>query len=157
MAESEQYKIFLSKAMTLCASREMCSSDIKKKLELWGLDRIQSENIIERLVSEKFIDDSRYATAFVKDKFRYNKWGKMKITANLRMKNIPGDIIKQALDTIDQDTYYDSIMTLIMAHKKSVRAKNHYDLKAKLLRYGLSKGFESNILYDVINKIEQEE
>lgn len=156
MAESEQYKIFLSKAMALCASREMCSSDIKKKLDVWGIDELQANNIVEQLISEKFIDESRYASAFVKDKFRYNKWGRMKITAHLRIKNIPGDIIKQALDTIDQETYYESIRTIIVAHKKSIRAKNQYDLKAKLLRYGLSKGFESNILYDVINKIEPE-
>ena len=156
MAEPKQYKVFLSKAMALSASREMCSSDIKKKLEVWGMDELQSESIIDQLKSEKFIDDSRFASAFVKDKFRYNKWGKMKITAHLRMKNIASDIISQSLDTIDQETYYESIRTIIVAHKKSVRAKNPYDLKAKLLRYGLSKGFESNILYDVINSIEPE-
>jgi regulatory protein len=155
MAESEQYKVFLSKAMALCASREMCSSDIRKKLELWGIDDLQAEKIIDRLKSEIFIDDSRFASAFVKDKFRYNKWGKIKINSHLRMKRIPDKLIQEALESIDKEVYLETIKSILATHKKSVKAKNNYDLKAKLLRFGLSKGFESNILYDILSAIEE--
>ena len=156
MAESEQYKVFLSKAMSLCANREMCSSDIRKKLELWGIADLLANNIIERLKSEKFIDESRYASAFVKDKFRYNKWGKIKIGSHLRLKRIPDVVIQEALGSIDNEVYLETIKNILATHKKSVKAKNKYELKAKLLRFGLSKGFESNILYNILGDIEEE-
>jgi regulatory protein len=151
MTESDLYKIYLSKAMALCAGREICSADIQKKLALWGATDQQVEKITAQLKVDRFIDDMRYSSAFVKDKFRYNKWGKLKIASQLRMKNIPDDIIISALESIDPENYIETIRSIMLIHKKSIHAKNNYDLKAKLLRYGLSKGFESNILYDLIN------
>jgi regulatory protein len=118
---------------------------------LWGVGNDDSEKIISILVKENFINESRYATAFVKDKFNYNKWGKIKIAAHLRIKHIPSDIIKSALDSIDNVLYAKLLKELIARHRRSVKAKNQYDLKAKLLRYGLSKGFESSLLYDLLN------
>jgi regulatory protein len=106
------------------------------------------------LKDENFINEERYSTAFVKDKFNYNKWGKVKIAAHLRTKNIPGEIIKTSLDTIDKELYKNTLKDLISHHRRSVKYKNNYDLKSKLLRYGLSKGFESNLLYDILNDIE---
>jgi len=106
------------------------------------------------LIKENFINEKRYAEAFVKDKFRYNKWGKVKIRAGLKMKKIPGEIINNALDSIDDGTYRKTIEELITVHRRSVKAKNQYDLKGKLLRYGLSKGFESDLLYDVLSGFE---
>jgi regulatory protein len=153
MIESDSYKIYLSKAMTLCAGREICCSEMQKKLVLWGATDQQVEKIIWQLKSERFIDELRFAKAFVKDKFRYNKWGKFKIASTLRMKNIPDEIIGSALDSIDHETYLGAIRNIMLTHKKSIRAKNNYDLKAKMLRYGLSKGFESQILYDLINEL----
>ena len=112
-----------------------------------------AEKIIGVLISEKFIDESRYASAFVRDKFKYNKWGKVKIAAHLRAKKLPSDVIKSALDSIEDEQYKKSLCDLIESHRRSVKAKNQYDLKAKLLRYGLSKGFESNLLYDILNDL----
>ena len=137
--------------MAHCAGRETCCSDMQKKLVMWGATDQQVDKIISQLKSERFIDEMRYATAFVKDKFRYNKWGKIKIASNLRIKNIPDEIIRSALDSIDNETYIGTIRSIMLTHKNGIRAKNNYDLKAKMLRYGLSKGFESQILYDLIN------
>jgi regulatory protein len=154
MSESDHYKRYLSKAMALCAGREMCSGDIHKRLVSWGANDQQAKKILSQLEADRFIDDTRYSSAFVKDKFRYNKWGKIKITSQLRIKNIPDAIIKSALDSIDETTYLDTIRNIILTHEKNVRAKSNFDLKAKLLKYGLSKGFESNLLYDILNDIE---
>ena len=154
MANDNLYNASLNKAMAICAARENCQSDIRQKLGNWGLSEKDTERIINHLISEKFIDEERYALAFVKDKFRHNRWGRIKISSALRLKKIPEGIINSALKSIDNETYLDVIKTLINAHRKSVRAKNQYDLKGKLLRYGLSKGFESNILYDLLNDLE---
>jgi len=144
-----------TKAMALCSRREYCSEDIRGKLLLWGVRDDDTEKIISILVMENFLNEIRYATAFVKDKFNYNKWGKIKIEVHLKAKKIPGDIIKKAFDTIDNDLYIKTLNDLISAHRRFVKAKNQYDLKAKLLRYGLSKGFESNLLYDILNDMKE--
>jgi regulatory protein len=154
MPYKELFKASVNKAMALCSRREYCISEVMDKLHSWGTDAADNERIIELLKKENFINEERYAFGFVKDKFNYNKWGKLKITAHLRAKNIPGDLIKQALDSIDNETYNKTINDLLSAHRRSVKAKNQYELKAKLLRYGLSKGFESSILYDLLNTFE---
>jgi regulatory protein len=151
MAEARLFNIALNKAMALCAGREICRSEIRHKLSAWGVNETDSERILSRLVTEKFIDEERYSSAFVRDKFRYNKWGKVKIAAALKMKNIPGEIISNALGSIDDESYLAVLRDLISSHARKIKAKNQYDLKGKLLRFGLSKGFESHLLYDLLN------
>ena len=154
MADNTLYKTALTKAMTLCSRREYCSEDIRVKLRSWGVTEEDAEKIIGALIIENFLNEARYSEAFVKDKFRYNKWGRVKIIAHLKAKLIPGELIRSALDTIDDEFYRNTLKELIASHRKSVKAKNQYDLKGKLLRYGLSKGFESSLLYDLLNEME---
>jgi len=154
MNENDLFKTALNKAMALCAGREYCSDDIRSKLGSWGISSDDAGKILETLVKEKFLDDRRYAEAFVKDKYRQNKWGRIKITSMLRMKNIPGDIIDSALKAIDEDEYRQTVREIVMSHRSSIKAKNKYDLKGKLMRFGLSKGFESNLLYDLMDDID---
>jgi regulatory protein len=154
MADSTLYKTALSKAMAICSRSEHCNSDIRSKLQMWGVGETDIEGIISELTRENFINETRYAEAFVQDKFRYNKWGKVKIRDGLKMKKIPGEIIKIALDSIDEETYRKTIEDLLSVHRRLVKAKNQYDLKGKLLRYGLSKGFESDLLYDLLSGFE---
>lgn len=153
MAESTLYKTALSKAMALCSHREYCTNDIRTKLVSWGLGDEDSEKILNTLIRENFINESRYSEAFVKDKFNYNKWGRVKIASNLKLKSIPPEVIKQALECIDDELYIKSMKEIVFSHRKGIKANNQFDLKGKLLRYGLSKGFESHLLYDILNEI----
>src|SRR5450759_350799 len=155
MSENSIFGIALNKAMTLCSRQELCSEDIRNKLLKWGIVNNDIEKIITILIKENFISEPRFATAFVRDKFNYNKWGKVKIAAHLRVKKLPPDIIRAALDSIDNEQYTKMLNDLINDHRRSVKAKNLYDLKAKLLRYGLSKGFESSLLYYMLNDLEE--
>ena len=154
MTESALFKSALSRAMDLCSRREYCTRDISTKLSSWGVGDSDISRIIAALIAENFINETRYAEAFVKDKFNYNKWGRIKIAANLRIKKIPSEIIKNALNIIDNELYRKLLQELIKSHRKSVKAKNQYDLKGKLLRYGLSKGFESDLLYEILSDSE---
>jgi regulatory protein len=151
MTESNIYQAALSRAMMLCSQREYCVDDIRSKLHSWGVGDNESDRVISTLIKENFINEVRYAEAFVRDKFRHNKWGKVKIAAHLRTKQLPSEVIKSALDSIDDKLYSETMREIILSHRRSVKAKNQYDLKGKLLRYGLSKGFESNLLYDLLN------
>jgi regulatory protein len=154
MTENSLFNIALNKAMALCATREYCSGDIRLKLDSWGVKTNDAENIIGRLIRENFINDRRYAEAYVKDKHRNNKWGKVKIAVQLRSKNIPPEFIESALATLDEEQYKQTIREILSSHRKFIKAKNQFDLKGKLLRFGLSKGFESHILYDILNDLE---
>jgi regulatory protein len=154
MSENSLYNTALNKAMSLCSGREYCIEDIAAKLQSWNVTKTASEKIIASLLKENFINEQRYAEAFTRDKFRYNKWGKVKISAHLRAKKISGEIIRSALDKIDNELYRTFIKDLLISHRRKVKAKNQYDLKGKLLRFGLSKGFESEILYDLLNDLE---
>lgn len=152
MTDTNPYKTALNKAMKLCSGREFCKSDIRKKAAGWGAGKEDIEKIINVLVKEKFIDENRYAAAYVKDKFNYNKWGRVKIAAGLKMKEIPHETIKQSLESIDPGDYIRSLESLISSQRKRIKAKNQFDLKGKLMRYGLSKGFESGLLYDILGE-----
>lgn len=154
MPENLLYKTALAKVMAICSRREQCSSDVSKKLQTWGVGFEDEKKILITLTKENFINEERYAKAFVKDKFNQNKWGKVKIKAHLKVKNIPGIIIGTAVAEIDDAEYLDVLNNLISSHRKTIKAKNMYDLKGKLLRYGLSKGFESSLLYDLLNDYE---
>lgn len=155
MAENDLYTSALSKAMNLCSRREYCSYDIREKLIEWGIAKNDSEKLISVLINDNFINENRYANAFVKDRFNHNRWGKVKIAAHLKLKQIPEHIVRSAIDSIDYTEYLNVLQHLITIHKKSVKAKNQYDLKGKLLRYGLSKGFESSLLYEILNYTEE--
>jgi len=153
-SEKDTIKTALGKAMGLCAKSEQCSSDILSKLESWGLDSSEATSVINILVRENFINDQRYADSFVRDKYRHNKWGKVKIAAHLRSKNIEPEVIVTSLSLLDDDQYRQMITDTLNSHRKFIKAKNQYDLKGKLLRFGLSKGFESQILYDILNDLD---
>jgi regulatory protein len=153
MAEEKLLKSALNKAMAICARKECCISEISNKLDSWGVDETSAGKVIFNLVKDKFIDEERYSKAFARDKFRYYKWGRLKIRAGLIQKRIPENVINTALEVIDEKEYLDQIQILITSHRKKIKAKNQYDLKGKLMRYGLSKGFESHLLYDLLNDL----
>ena len=154
MPDDTLFKTALNRAMALCSRREYCTEDISHKITAWGLDEKDSVKIIRILKDENFINETRYANAFVRDKFNYNKWGKIKIAIYLKRKRIPSQMIDAALKGIDDDLYKKTIKDLVFIHRKNIKAKNSYELKAKLLRYGLSKGYESSLLYDILDDLD---
>ena len=154
MSDNIQYDIALAKVMAHCSAKECCCSDIRKKLESYDLSTEDTEKIMSRLLKEKFIDESRYAKAYVNDKFKYNGWGKIKIASQLKMKQISSEDIREALSNIDEDEYVDKISSLLASKRKSLKYKDKYDLKVKLLRFGMSRGFENDILYKLIGEVE---
>jgi len=156
MTENSLYNTALSKCMSLCSQREYCRSDIENKLDNWGVNKSDAQKIINTLISENFLNEERYAKAFVTDKFNYNKWGKIKISYHLKSRKVSENAIRLALNSIDNEEYKDALKDLIKSHRRSIRAKNSYDLKAKLLRFGQSRGFEAALLYDLLNEIEKE-
>jgi regulatory protein len=154
MSEKKECEELLQKAMRVCSGREYCISDIKALLERWGAaDEETKERVIEKLKTEKFIDEHRYSRAFVLDHFRHDHWGRIKISMALKQKRVDPAALASGLEAIEEEEYNELLKRLLTDQKKRIKAKNRLDLKGKLLRYALAKGFESSMVYEAINEI----
>jgi regulatory protein len=142
----------LERAQWLCSQSEKCVSDILLKFRQWGIGEDEGKKIINSLVKEGFIDESRYAMAFTREKVRFSKWGPKKIEMALKVKRIPDNLIQQALANIDLSASSDTLLDLISRKAKSVKYKDKYDFKSKLIRFGVSRGFGYGEVIDVVEK-----
>jgi regulatory protein len=149
---SEQQSAY-SKAAAICSKSETCTHDIQSKLKDWGLNEDDSIAVINHLKEEKFIDDERFARAYVKDKFRFNHWGKQKIEYMLRAKKIDQEVLELAFEEIEDEGYADELMKLISDKLKTIKAKDKYDLRNKLMRFAMGRGFESGKIYAVFKEL----
>lgn len=147
-----RFSVALEKARAACARQEQCRHDIEKKLYTLGLQEKEISNIIGELIKEKFLDDKRYAAAYVKDKFRFNKWGRLKIRHGLALKKLPHEIIEHALENISEDDYRKMLGDELKKKTKNLKG-THYARKAKLMRFAQSRGFEPGVVYEIIDRI----
>ena len=139
----------------LCAQAEHCQYEMLEKMRRWELDDEAQARVMQRLVSERYVDDERYARAFVKDKVRYNKWGRRKVEQALWQKHIDEDIRQQVLDEVDDDEYLSVLKPLLQQKRRSTKAANDYELNQKLMRFALSRGFTFDIIRQCLH-VEEE-
>ena len=137
LTEQEAYQRLAS----LCARAEHCEQDLLDKMRRWGLADSQQALVMGRLVEGRYVDNRRYAEAFVRDKMRYSKWGPRKIEQALWQKRIDDDIIGEALDAIDPDEYTAILKPILQQKRRTTTAKSPYELQKKLVRYALGRGF----------------
>lgn len=130
----------------LCAQAEHCQQEMRDKMKRWEMTPEAQDRVIARLIKERYIDDERYARAFVKDKIRYNKWGRRKIQQGLWMKHIDDDIQQRILDEIDDEEYLNVLKPLLAQKRKSIKTQNDYELNQKLVRFALGRGFTFDII-----------
>ena len=143
--EKTEQEAYLQLA-AVCAQAEHCEQEMRDKMRRWEIDAATQDSIIARLVRERYIDNERYARAFVKDKIRYNKWGRRKVQQALWMKRISDDIQQRVLDEIDEKEYLDVLIPLLKQKRKTIKANNDYELNQKLVRFALSRGFDFGII-----------
>ena len=154
--EMTEQEAFLQLA-ALCAQAEHCEQEMRDKLKHWGIDESAQDHIIERLIRERYIDNERYARAFVKDKIRYNKWGRRKVQQALWLKRIGKDIQQRVLDEIDDQEYLSVLRPLLKQKRRSVKAESDYELNQKLVRFALGRGFTFDIIRQCLDVDEEME
>ena len=142
---------------SLCAQAEHCQYEIKEKLRRWELGEEAQARIMERLVKERYIDEMRYARAFVKDKVVYNKWGRRKVEQALWQKQIDDDIRQSVLEEVDDETYVSVLRPLLKQKRKSTKAGSEYEMNQKLVRFALGRGFTFDIIRQCIDLEEQDD
>lgn len=143
-----------NKAEAYCSSVERCVSEVEAKLEQWGADHEIKDRVIEHLIKEKYIDQRRYCAAFVRDKYRFNQWGRMKIVQALRLRKIPSDVISLGLEEIDESEYLSILSGLVEQKKRSIKANTDYERNGKLIRFAIGRGFEMEEILRCVKQID---
>jgi regulatory protein len=152
MKENNSNELFKRMA-ALCSRSEQCSGDIHKKITAAGLTGNEAVEIIEKLIAEKFINDERYAKAYVSDKFRMNKWGKIKIRHYLKAKGLPNNLIQSGLDTIDEAKYRQALLKTMKEKARVVKKKPRYEKMGQIIRFAQNRGFEPELIHRYLNEV----
>jgi regulatory protein len=140
-------------AASYCSSAERCIYDVRKKIAAVGASHEVEERIIAHLLKEKFIDEARYCLSFVNDKFRFNRWGRIKIGYELRSKDIDYMLIDEAMAIIDEDDYESVLLALLKDKQRTVKGATEQDVFAKLYRFAINRGFESDLTVRLLKKV----
>ncbi|MDR2010060.1 MAG: RecX family transcriptional regulator [Bacteroidales bacterium] len=150
MTENPLLKEILQKTCKYCSRGEKSEFEVRNYIQKnFDIPNEDTTFVIKELVSQDFINPERYVKAFINDKLKFNKWGKIKIISELKTKNIDKKIIAKYIDQIDQSEYLSILQQLLKNKKKQLAGKDEYLQKASLIRFGLSRGFE----YDDIKKV----
>lgn len=139
-----------SKALKFCAYQERSQQEMRDKIYSWGLHQREVESIISYLIEEGFLKEERFAIAYAGGKFRVKKWGKIKIKLALKNKKISEPLIKKALGEISDSDYRKMLQKVISAKEKLVIEKDPYKRKYKIASYAISRGFEPNLVWEVM-------
>lgn len=145
MTQKTEQEAYLTLA-ALCAQAEHCQWEMTERMQRWQLDDEAQARVMQRLVKERYVDDERYARAFVKDKVRYNKWGRRKVEQALWQKHIAKDIRQQVLDEVGDDEYASVLRPLLEQKRRSTRANSDYEMNQKLTRFALGRGFTFDVI-----------
>jgi regulatory protein len=139
-----------AKAESYCAYQERSQQEVRDKLYDWGLHHDEVEEVITELILNNFLNEERFAMAYVSGKFNIKKWGKIKIKQGLKLKRVPEKMIIKALNTIDYDEYLGVILAAAQKKAPFITEKDPYKKKYKLVTYLMGKGFESNLISEVL-------
>lgn len=138
------------KAESYCAYQERAQQEVRDKLYQWGLHKIDVENIISYLIEENFLNEERFAKAYVLGKFRMKSWGKIKITQGLKIKQVSAPLIKIALREINPEEYFERLVSILEKKSKLIQENDSFKKRNKLYQYALGKGFENNLILEVL-------
>jgi regulatory protein len=153
MSDPVTYHHAVKNAAVLCSKSEKCSADLIAGFKKAGLTEDQIKSALEYLIKEKFIDNQRYADNFVNDKFRLNKWGRIKIAYMLRQKHIDEQLIENSLAGIEEEDYEETLRELLRNKAKSIKGAGNHERKGKLAVFAQGRGFESDIAFRIAGEI----
>lgn len=143
-------KAAIIKAERYCAYQERAQQEVRDKLYDWGLKSYEVEEVITELILNNFLNEERFAMAYVSGKFKIKKWGKIKIKQGLKLKRIPDKMIKDALNSIDFDDYLVAILDTAVKKLRVLNEKDAFKRKYKLMTFLQSKGFENDLIFEVL-------
>jgi len=147
----------LAALMRLCSRAEKSSGDAVRLLTRWGIAPADQEPLLRRLTGERFIDDRRYAAAFVREKIRLSGWGIHKIRAALAAKRIDRTLIDEALRQLNPAEQGTRLEELLKRKARTTKANTPFQLKGKLVRYGQSQGYDFDTVMEAVGRLKIED
>lgn len=142
-----------SKMAQLCSRSEQCSADIRKKMIAWEIMDELVDEIIIKLKEEKFIDDERFVKAYVSDKFRLNKWGKIKMRYYLKAKGLNDELIEIGLNEIKDEQYKKVLISILKEKAKKIKSDNKFEKMGQIIRFAQSRGFEPEVIHRYLGEV----
>lgn len=142
----------LDKMAKYCAYQERSVKEVTDKLKTFEISEKDREEIINYLIDNKFVNDERFAHAFVRGKINQSGWGVNKIRFHLIQKGVSKEIIDEALQSFDEEAYRQRLVEVLKAKAKTVKAANDFERNRKLAAYAIQKGFEATLVWEVIRK-----
>lgn len=139
----------------ICSVQDRCSSEIRTRLIEHGVYGDDLEQVLAELIVDNFLNEERFAKAYVSGKFKIKRWGKIKIRQGLKFRKISEYSIKKGMLEIDYDEYLNTIITLLEKKNEHLRAKDKWDRRKKLTSYAQQKGYEYDIIKEAMSEIEE--
>lgn len=143
----------LESLMRLCARAERSSGDAMRLMKGWEVPAEEQAAVLKRLIDERYIDNRRYAEAFVREKGNLSAWGKYKIRTSLRRKGISEEIIAQALTQLSPTQNRERLTLRLRRKAKNTKYDTTYQLKTKLIRHGASLGFPIDEVLESVEEV----
>ena len=143
------YKQALVKAAAYCAYQERSQHEVRMKAREWELEPDEIEELVAEMVTQKFVDEERYARSYVRGKYAARRWGRRMLVQGLREQKLSEYCIRAGMSEIDPDIYWENLLGLATKKARSVASEPHpMKRKAKVLAYLASKGYESDLARD---------
>ena len=133
-----------------CAYQERAQQEVRDKLYEYGMSKNEVEEILSDLISENFLNEERFALAFAQGKLRIKGWGRIKIKQALKFKRVPDKLIQKALKNLDYDEYEQKLIAVFQKKDRLLTEKDAFKRRYKLQQYLLSRGFESDLISEVL-------
>lgn len=136
-----------------CVYQDRCHKEVEQKMREFNLIPEAREMILLSLMQDNFLNEERFAKSFARGKFRIKNWGKQRIVRELKFKDISAYNIKTALKEIDEQEYIETIYRITENRNEVISEPNQYKRKQKLIAFLMRKGFESELIYKVVNEV----
>ena len=143
----------LDKLAKYCAYQERCVKEVRDKLKTFDIAEEEKTKILDYLLDNRFVNDERYAKAFVRGKVNQSGWGINKIRFHLIQKGIDKDIIDEALGQTDEEAYRQRLIEILKTKAKTVKADSDFEKKRKLAAYAMQKGFEGSLVWETLKDL----
>lgn len=148
-----EIKEVYTKMAQLCSRSEQCSADIRKKIIAYEVKDELVEEIIATLKTEKFLDDERYVKAYVSDKFRLNKWGKIKMRYYLKAKGLSNGVIENGFKEINEEQYKKVLISTMKEKAKTIKSTDKFDKMGQIIRFAQNRGFEPEMIHRYLPEV----
>ena len=143
----------LDKMAKYCAYQERCVKDVRDKLKTFDIPEEEKTKILDYLLDNRFVNDERFAKSFIRGKVNQSGWGMNKIRFHLIQKGIDKELIDKALGQTDEEVYRQRLIDILKTKSKTIKADSDFEKKRKLAAYAMQKGFEGNLVWEVLKDL----